>query len=152
MSENIEIPGNKTSAAQPLARLLIGERDPFMRRALERTLAPRFALTFAEDGVDLLQRALQDAPQLIVLEALLPIKDGFQVCRELKSNPVTRRIPVIFFTLLFAEERARLAGSDAFISKPLHEEELIKTILRFLRSNESEAFHGTNPHEYPRTG
>jgi len=152
MSDTIETSGDKTGTAPSPTRLLIGERDPFMRRALERALASRFTLTFADDGVDLLQRALQEPPDLILLEALLPVKDGFQVCRELKGNPVTRHIPVIFFTLLFAEERARLAGSDAFISKPLHEEELIKTILRFLRSNESEAFHGTNPHEYPRTG
>lgn len=152
MSENIESPGNKTNAIQPPTRLLIGERDPFMRRTLEKALAPRFALTFAEDGVDLLQRAQQDAPHLILLEALLPVKDGFQVCRELKSNPSTRHIPVIFFTLLFAEERARLAGGDAFLTKPLREDELIKTITHLLKSTESEAFHGTHPHEYPRSG
>ena len=152
MSENIETPGDNSGAAEPSARLLIGERDPFMRRALEKTLAPRFSVTFAEDGVDLLQRAQQDPPHLILLEALLPVIDGFQVCRELKSNPRTQRIPVVFFTLLSAEERARLAGGDAFLSKPLRENELIKTILRLIRSNESEAFHGTHPHEHPWSG
>lgn len=152
MSENVEDIGPENNASQPSARLLIGERDPFMRHALKKTLAPRFSVTFAEDGVDLLQRAQQDPPHLILLEALLPVKDGFQVCRELKSNPLTQRIPVVFFTLLSAEERARLAGGDAFLLKPLREAKLIETLHRLLQSIDSEASHGTHSNEYPRFG
>ncbi len=95
--------------------ILIGERDPFMRRALENVLLPHFELTFVEDGENLIYHTRTQLPNLIILEALLPHKDGFQVCRELKSDPATRHIPILCFTFLLAEERAHLAGADAFL-------------------------------------
>jgi CheY-like chemotaxis protein len=114
-------------------RLIIGERDPFMRRTLEGVLASRFDLTFAGDGEELLHLTRAQPPDLIVLEALLPRKDGFQVCRELKQDPVVSRIPILFFTILLAEERARLAGADAFLLKPLREEQFLETIQQLLK-------------------
>ncbi len=116
----------------PPPTLLIGERDPFMRRALEQTLQGKFELRFAEGGDDLLEMAQQQPPDLIILEALLPRRDGLQACRELKSSPATRHIPILCFTFLLAEERARLAGADAFLLKPLREEILIETIHHLL--------------------
>ncbi len=112
--------------------LLIGERDPFMRRALEQTLQGKFDLRFAEDGDEVLELARRHPPDLIILEALLPHRDGLQACRELKSHPATRHIPVLFFTFLLIEERARLAGADAFLLKPLREEVLTETIHHLL--------------------
>lgn len=112
--------------------ILIGERDPFMRHALEHTLIHQFDLAFVEDGESLIQHAQSHPPDLIILEVLLPHKDGFQVCRELKSNPRTRHIPILCFTFLLAEERARLAGADAFLLKPLHKDLLINTIRSLL--------------------
>jgi CheY-like chemotaxis protein len=116
-----------------LPRLIIGERDPFMRRTLEGVLASRFDLTFAGDGEELLHLTRAQPPDLIVLEALLPRKDGFQVCRELKQDPAASRIPILCFTILLAEERARLAGADAFLLKPLREEQFLETIQQLLK-------------------
>jgi len=115
-------------------RLLIGERDPFMRRALERVLHPDYELTFVEDGASLITQTRTRRPDLIILEGLLPVMDGFQVCRELKRDPTTRYIPVLFFTLLSAEERARQAGADAFLLKPLRESVLRETIESLLKT------------------
>ncbi len=112
--------------------LLIGERDPFMRRALEQTLQDRFDLRFADGGDDLVELARQQPPDVIVLEAILPRRDGLQACRALKSDPATRHIPILCFTFLLIEERARLAGADAFLLKPLREEVLIETIHHLL--------------------
>ncbi len=112
--------------------LRIGERDPFMRRALEQTLQDRFDLRFADGGDDLVELARQQPPDVIVLEAILPRRDGLQACRALKSDPATRHIPILCFTFLLIEERARLAGADAFLLKPLREEVLIETIHHLL--------------------
>lgn len=112
--------------------LLIGERDPFMRRALEQTLQGKFELRFAEDGNEVLALARRHPPDLIILEALLPRRDGLQACRELKNDPATRHIPILFFTYLLLEERARLAGADAFLLKPLREEQFIETVHHLL--------------------
>jgi CheY-like chemotaxis protein len=117
-----------------LPHILIGERDPFMRRALENVLLPHFELTFVEDGENLIHHTRIQLPNLIILEALLPHKDGFQVCRELKSDPATRHIPILCFTFLLAEERAHLAGADAFLLKPLRPDLFLNTVHRLLHS------------------
>ena len=114
--------------------LLIGERDPFMRRALEQTLQDQFELRFAEGGDDLVELARQQPPDLVITEAILPRRDGLQACRDLKSDPATRHIPILCFTFLLIEERARLAGADAFLLKPLREEVLVKTIHQLLET------------------
>jgi CheY-like chemotaxis protein len=113
--------------------LLIGERDPFMRRALEQTLKDQFELRFADGGDDLVELARQQPPDLVITEAILPRRDGLQACRALKSDPATRHIPILCFTFLLIEERARLAGADAFLLKPLREEVLTETIHQLLR-------------------
>jgi len=118
----------------PPPTLLIGERDPFMRRALEQTLQDQFELRFADGGDDLVERARQQPPALVITEAILPRRDGLQACRELKSDPATRHIPVLCFTFLLIEERARLAGADAFLLKPLRAEVLIETIHQLLKT------------------
>lgn len=115
-----------------LPLILIGERDPFMRRALEQTLQGAFGLRFAEAGDELVELARQHPPDLIILEALLPRRDGLQACRDLKSDPATRHIPILCFTFLLIEERARLAGADAFLPKPLHAQALLETIHHLL--------------------
>jgi len=116
----------------PLPLLLIGERDPFMRRALEQTLQDKFDLRFADGGDDLVEQARRQPPDLVITEALLPRRDGLQACRDLKSDPATRHIPILCFTFLLVEERARLAGADAFLLKPLREEVLVETIHQLL--------------------
>jgi len=70
------------------------------------------------------------------MEALLPDLDGFQTCSQLKRMAETRHIPVIFFTVLLAKERALQAGADAFLLKPLRQEEILKTIKRLLVSKQ----------------
>lgn len=119
----------------PLPSLLIGERDPFMQRTLERILKGQFELAFAEDGVELLSRARQNPPDLIILEVLLPALDGFQLCRQLKSDPATRFVPVLFYTVLAAEARAFQAGADGFLKKPQPPGRLIAEIRRLLEAS-----------------
>lgn len=113
--------------------ILIAEADPFMRRTLEGVLSPFYELTFAADGEEALQLARTHPPHLIILELLLPRKDGFQVCRALKSDPLTQGIPILCFTYLFADERALRLGADAFLLKPLHEERLLAVIQELLQ-------------------
>ena len=112
--------------------ILIAERDPFMRDVLTRTLGEHLELQFIEDGAAVLDQVRASQPALVILEALLPTLDGFQVCQQLKSDPTTCHIPVLFFTLLLAEERAAQVGADAFLLKPQRKEVLLETINRLL--------------------
>lgn len=115
--------------------LLIAERDPFMRNLLARTLQEHFELAFVEDGAAVLEQVQARSPALVILEALLPTLDGFQVCQQLKNDPATCHVPVLFFTLLLAEERAAQAGADAFLLKPQRKEMLLETINRLLAAS-----------------
>lgn len=115
--------------------ILIAERDPFMRNALTRMLQEHFELTFADDGAAVLEQVKACQPALVILEAMLPTLDGFQVCQKLKNDPATCHIPVLFYTLLLAEERAAQVGADAFLLKPQRKEALLETINRLLATS-----------------
>jgi len=112
--------------------VLIGERDPFMQRMLEHTLKDHFRVAFSDNGAALLQQARQQRPDLVMLEILLPVLDGLQVCRLLKQDPATQHIPVVFHTLLSAEEEARQAGADGFLLKPTPPQDIIANIQNIL--------------------
>lgn len=103
-----------------------------MQDHLRRVLEPHFDVRFVEDGAAAVEEARRSRPDLVILEALLPTMDGFQACRRLKSLPETRNIPVLFFSLLLAEERAVQVGADGFLTKPLGREALLKSIRSFL--------------------
>ncbi len=116
----------KMQRERPL--ILVAERDPFMQASLRRILEPHFDLMFVEDGAAVVEAVRENRPALVILEALLPTVDGFQACYHLKSHPETRDIPVLFFTLLLAKERAAQVGADRFLLKPLQREVLLDHI------------------------
>lgn len=79
------------------------------------------------DGDLAIQAAINEPPDLILLDILMPGLDGYQVCRELKNHPLTREIPVIFLSALaetFDKVRAFEAGGVDYITKPFQFEEV----------------------------
>src|SRR3954466_5241789 len=111
--------------------ILIAERDRNVRDLEQHFLESiGFSVEFADDGSAALCRARQALPHLVITEILIPKLDGLQLCRELKQDLTTRDIPVIVFSVLAAEARAREAGADAFLRKPLVPSVLLGTINR----------------------
>ncbi|MCJ8280562.1 MAG: response regulator [Rivularia sp. ALOHA_DT_140] len=101
-----------------------------------------FKVLLAEDGESALQIAQSKAPDLILLDVLMPSIDGFETCRRLKAKPSTREIPVIFLTALSETvnkvQGFKLGGVD-YITKPSEQEEVLARIqthlnLRKMRS------------------
>lgn len=67
-------------------------------------------------------------PDLIFLDVILPGKSGFEVCRELKTNPSTSKIPVVFYSTKNSDVDkvwGKMLGADAYLSKPINKEELV---------------------------
>lgn len=67
-------------------------------------------------------------PDLIFLDVILPGKSGFEVCRELKTNPSTSKIPVVFYSTKNSDVDkvwGKMLGADAYLSKPIKKEELV---------------------------
>ena len=108
-------------SAHPDTRLiLIVERDLQVRKLQEFFLRREgFGVEFADDGEAALARARLAPPALVVTEILIPKLDGLALCRRLHDDPGTGGVPVLVFTILAAEVRAREAGAAAFLRKPL---------------------------------
>lgn len=111
------------------ALILVVEQDPQMRR-LERYFLEQagFAVELAVDGNQALDAARRLHPDIVIAEILVAGLDGLSVCRALKSDPATRSIVVLIFSILAAEQRAREAGADAFVRKPLDDMQLVSSI------------------------
>jgi len=94
-----------------------------------------FDVVEAANGVEALQQALNAAPDIIVMDLAMPVMDGWEATRRLKSDHRTAGIPVVALTgQAFAgnSERAKDAGCDAFMAKPCLPADLVKEIRQIL--------------------
>lgn len=95
-----------------------------------------FGIRIARSGESALKRVQYDKPDIILLDVLMPGIDGFETCRRLKENAITRDIPVIFMTSLTgAEDKVKgfEAGAIDYVTKPLHQEEVLMRVRTHLR-------------------
>lgn len=105
------------------ARILLVEDNELNRDMLSRRLERRgYAVSLAVNGVEALERASADRPELVLMDMSLPEIDGWEATRRLKADPATRAIPVIALTahaMSGDRERALEAGCDDFDTKPV---------------------------------
>lgn len=90
-----------------------------------------FAVETARNGLEGVEKARDWEPDVILLDLLLPLMDGFGVMSSLKENATTQDIPIIVISAWPTADnrkRVREAGAQNFITKPFHVEELVKTI------------------------
>jgi len=96
-----------------------------------------FDVVEAENGMEALQRAVETAPDIILMDLSLPVMDGWEATRRLKADKRTAPIPVVALTghaLAGISEGAKKAGCDAFVTKPCLPEDLVKEIRKILES------------------
>lgn len=89
----------------------------------------------AMSGEDAQAKIQQQKPDLIVLDVILPGQSGFQLCRQLKSDPQTKSIPIVLCSTKKTEvdkQWAKMGGADAYITKPVDETKLLDTIRQFI--------------------
>src|SRR5262245_54186587 len=89
----------------------------------------------ARNGMEALERAVETAPDIIVMDPSLPVMDGWEATRRLKADKRTAPIPVVALTghaLAGISEGAKKAGCDAFVTKPCLPEDLVKEIRKIL--------------------
>lgn len=119
-------------------RILAIEDDPIMQKVLRDILKPEgFEAIICPDAARGLERAQTDMPDLILLDVNLPDKSGFDVCRELKSDPRTRHIPVLMLTGEAREVAQRVEGLDLgaedYLFKPLSPKVLVSRVRSILK-------------------
>jgi CheY-like chemotaxis protein len=124
-----------------VARVLIVEDHPQVAELLEAFLAdmPDVCTRIARNGEQALANVREWAPDLILLDVMMPRMSGFEACRAIKEDPQTRDIPILMVTALNTDadfERACEAGADDFLRKPVNRVELrmrIQSLLELRR-------------------
>ncbi len=119
------------------SRILIADDNEPNVELLEAYLANLDVETeIAVDGQDTLDKVASFSPHLILLDVMMPKMSGFEVCKQLKSDPATSGIMILMVTALNELgdiERAVDAGTDDFLSKPVNKLELTKRVENMLR-------------------
>lgn len=125
----------------PLRETILAVDDnPLNVKMLYEMLNSEYNFISANDGNEAIQKAKERHPDLILLDIMMPDKDGFETCREIKANPETANIPVIFLTARSDKEsllEGLQAGAVDYISKPFRREELecrIKNHIQLVKS------------------
>ena len=99
------------------ARVLLAEDDRFLRKAAEARLRQRgYTVIAAVDGEEALRLARSDAPDLVLLDLIMPKMQGFQVLRALKADAATAAIPVIVLSNLGQDRDVQQAMNDGAIA------------------------------------
>jgi len=118
--------------ADPL--VLVVDDEPNIVETLSFVLEMEgFRVATAEDGEQALAQVAALHPPVVVLDAMMPRRDGFDVCRTIKADPGLAGVHVVMLTAMGQKadrERALAAGADHFMTKPFDEEELLALLRR----------------------
>lgn len=113
-------------------RILVADDDPDLREIVRLTLErDGYDVIEAADGDQALERAIDSAPSLILLDLIMPGTDGADTCRRLKSDRRTLSVPVIFISGKGdGQARARLMqlGAEDYLNKPLDPRDLSRRV------------------------
>ncbi|MBI2385820.1 MAG: response regulator [Elusimicrobia bacterium] len=124
-----------------MPRILSVEDDVDLQQVITYALAKKgWDVVYAYDGADGLAQARKFKPDLILLDMMLPGLNGLEVIKALKENEATRAIPVVVMTAYpsdaqFLKSAVIAMGAVEYLAKPVHIEELVKTIERLIPQN-----------------
>ena len=122
------------------AKILIVDDTPHNVKLLADLLAVKgYAVLTASSGAQALEKVETEAPDLVLLDVVMPAMSGYEVCRKIRGNPATAVLPVVMVTALDpAQERVKgiEAGADDFLSKPINQQELLARVRSLLRIKE----------------
>lgn len=109
--------------------LLVDDETELVEIVKMRLESRGFEVICAYDGLDGLNKAKSEKPDLVLLDLFMPVVQGYEVCKNLKEDPELKDIPVIIFSAgKDSLKDAKAVGASDFITKPVDMEELIDKI------------------------
>jgi CheY-like chemotaxis protein len=116
---------------------LIADDNPQNLYLLESILkGHHFKVVSAKNGAEALDEALKNPPDLIIADILMPVMDGFELCRRVKADGNLNPIPVVFYTSTYTEAKdeqfAMNLGAERFVTKPQKPDELVRIVREIL--------------------
>jgi DNA-binding response OmpR family regulator len=127
-------------------KILVADDNPHILEVVSMALETLdFEVILAQDGEEALEQSKKERPDLIILDIMMPKKNGLEVCRELKGCPQYQEIPIIMLSAKTQREDkfwGRDAGADDYVTKPFDPLELERVVTRLLKLKESgEGYH-----------
>jgi DNA-binding response OmpR family regulator len=120
-----------------MARILIIEDDPEAAHILELSLKREgYTVGIAMDGTQGLSAVQTQRPDLVLLDLMMPDVDGFEVCRRIRANPATARLPIIVVSARTQDADKQMAakvGASGYLTKPYRRADLLAAIEARLR-------------------
>jgi CheY-like chemotaxis protein len=113
---------------------LLVDDEPSIRETVSFILEMEgYQVVTAENGDEALEQIRRLQPPVVLLDAMMPRRDGFDVCRTVKSDPALAATKIVMLTALGQktdQERAMAAGADFYVTKPFDEEDLLALLAR----------------------
>jgi two-component system alkaline phosphatase synthesis response regulator PhoP len=126
------------SEARSIIKILIAEDERDIRELIAFSLQGLggFSVVQASNGVDAVERAAAELPDLILMDVRMPRMTGYEACKKLKENDSTKSIPVIFLSAKGQESEIQQglnAGAEEYILKPFAPDELVNQVRGVLK-------------------
>lgn len=116
-------------------KILVVDDDPDLVESVKMMLENKnYEVVTAYDGIEGLQKTKEESPDLIILDVMMPNKDGYSVCAELKADPKYNKIPILLLTAVvsqmpttsYTQRMGMETEADDYIDKPVEPSELVK--------------------------
>lgn len=147
MVDSSDTPAEKNGDKRSLARIMVVEDEPSLVTLLRYNLSKQgYDVVVCGDGDSALSEALEQAPDLILLDWMLPGRSGINVCKTLRAHPTLKKVPILMVTARGDSEdvvKGLKAGADAYIRKPFAMSELFHLIRQHLRILDPRRSRGT---------
>lgn len=124
-----------------MARILVVDDDPDLVESVATILEKKkHDVITAYGGVEGLEKAKKEKPDAVILDVMMPDKNGYDVCKELKGDPKYRDIPILLLTAVaskistttYTHQMGMETEADDFVDKPVEPKELVKLVERLL--------------------
>ena len=119
--------------------ILIVDDEESVRRLVRRVLGDDYIVLEVADGEEAVQITQKSKPDLVLMDIMMPRKDGYAALSEIKTNPDTKSTPVAMLSGIGFELNKKLAdgfGVSGYITKPFDSKELLKTVGKFVKASD----------------
>lgn len=126
-------------------KILVVDDEPFILRSLGFVLERAgLRVVLARDGEEALEKLRDERPRLVILDVMMPKRNGYEVCEIVKGDPDLRDTYVILLTAKgqeSAKDRGVQAGADEYMTKPFSPSRIVERVLEILSGTPSDAVH-----------
>jgi CheY-like chemotaxis protein len=120
-------------------RILIADDEEMVRSLVRRLLGKTYRIIEADNGEEAVKVAVNQKPDLILMDILMPKMDGLTACYAIKRNQATKTIPIIMLTAVDYDLNRKLSqdvmGAEGYITKPFESQSLMKMIAKYISPN-----------------